>query len=270
MIRNFSITILLGIALVITACAQIQLPTALPQLPTELQPNTSPNPASSAAPDASQQTAPPTAPGAGPQAGRNPGKGVQAPAALLQVFQRLGWEAGVVTQASSDQIGLRTVKNGPDKIVISASTIFIVPGNSSATISNIHVGDRIIADVPTNQTTASLVMGLPKDYDKDNLMLGTVQSNSNGLVTMRTPAGPDTLTTSATTQVIKVLREGVALGSVSDLQNGSVVIAIGQSSSDDFATQVVFALPKGVLDLGKRLGGDRKNPAQPPVQKPGN
>ncbi len=269
MLRNFSIAILLVIALGATACGQIQLPTALPQLPTELQPTTAPNPASAAVPDASRQTAPSTAPGTGPQAGRNPGKGVQAPAAL-QVFQRLGWEAGVVNQISSDQIGLRTVKNGPDKIAISASTIFIVPGNSSATISDIHAGDRIIADVPKTQTTASLVMGVPKDYDKDNLLLGMVQSNSNGLVTLRTPAGPDTLTTSSTTQVIKVLREGVALGNVSDLQDGSVVIAIGQSSSDDFATQVVFALPKGVLDLGKRLSGERKNPAQPPVKKPGN
>jgi hypothetical protein len=269
MSRKFFAAILLIIALGITACGQIQLPSSLPQLPqlpTALQPDAVPDPALGATPDAQKRTAP----GIGPQAGRNPGKGAQAPAALLQVFHQIGWEAGVVARVSDDQIGLRTVKNGPDKIAISASTIYVIPGNPNATLSDIHVGDRIIADVPKTQTAASLVMSVPKDYDKDNLVLGVVQSNSNGLLTLRTPGSPDTLTTEATTQVIKVLRQGTALGGVSDLQNGVVVIAIGQSSSDEFTTQVVFALPKGVLELGKRLGGDRKNPAQPPVQTPGN
>ncbi len=269
MLKKFYIAVLLVIALGITACGQIQLPASLPQLPqlpTALRTDAAPNPASGDAPDAPQQTAP----GTGPQTGRNPGKGAQVPGALVQVFHQLGWEAGVVAKTSSNQIGLRTVKNVPDKVAIGSSTIFIIPGKSGATISDIHVGDRIIADVPNDQTTASLVMGVPKDYDKDNLLLGLVQSNSNGLVTLRTRGGPDTLTTNGATQVIKVLRQGIALGDVSDLQNGNLVVAIGQSSGDAFAAEAVFALPKGALELGRKLGGERKNPPQPPAAKPDN
>lgn len=268
MFKPFSIITLLVIALGVTACGQIQFPASFPQLPqfsTLSQPTAAPN----NSPETPQQTAPSSVPGSGPQAGRNPGSGVQAPAALLQVFHQLGWEAGVVAKTSNDQIGVRTLKNAPDKIAIGANTIFVVPGIASATLADIHVGDRIIADTPKTQTTASLVLGIPKDYAKDDLLLGLVQSNSNGLVTMRTRAGPDTLTTNAATQVINVIRERVALASVSQLQNGSLILALGESSDDAFTAQVIFALPKDALDLGKRLGGNRKTPAQPPVPKSG-
>ncbi len=265
MFRKISIVSLLVIALSVTACGQIQLPTSLPQLPSISQPSVELSPT----PDASQQTTPSTAPGSGPKAGRNSNNGVQAPAALLAMFNRLGWEAGVVAQTSSEQIALKTRKDGRDKIPVGANTIFIIPGKTNASINDIHVGDRIIADIPKGQTTAALVMGVPNDYAKDNLVLGMIQSNSNGTITLRARGGADTLTTSSTTQIVRVIREGVALGSVNDLQNGTPVIAIGQASGEEFSTQVIFTMPKGLLDLGKRLGVDRKNPTQPPSPQPG-
>jgi len=268
MVRKISVVACLVISLGVTACEPTEFPAPFPQLPSPLQPGVAARPT----PDASQQITPSTAPGSGPPAGRNPNVGAPAPAALLAMFNRLGWEAGVVAKTSSDQIALKTRKEGRDKIPVGSTTIFVIPGKTNASINDIHAGDRVIADIPKDQTTAALVMGVPNDYAKDNVVLGMVQSNSNGTITLRARRGADTLTTSATTQVIKVLREGVALGSVSDVQNGSVVIAIGQSTSDDFTTQVVFSLPKGVLDLVRGLGADRKNltPPQPPVQKPGN
>jgi hypothetical protein len=60
----------------------------------------------------------------GLQAGRNPSKACLAQ--HLRVFQQLGWEAGVVAQIIERSDRLRMVKNGPDKIAISASTIFVI------------------------------------------------------------------------------------------------------------------------------------------------
>jgi hypothetical protein len=269
MLNKFSVVVLLVVVLSVTACGQIQLPNSLPQLPSLTQPNSASDPSTSTTQDTLPKTSPSDPSTLDPQATKKQVRGAPGIAAFLQVFHQLGWEAGVVAKASSDQIGLRTVQNGPDKIAVGTSTIFIIPGKSNANISDIHVGARIIADVPNDQTTAALVMSVPKDYDKDNVLLGQVKSNSNGLVTLRAPGGLDTLTTNGASQVIRVLREGIALGSVSDLQGGVLVAAIGQSTRDEFVGQAVFALPKGVLELGRKLGGEKRNPP-PPALQPGN
>ena len=285
------------VAISATACGAIQPPATTP---TDTQPSVALAPAAGNAPDQSAQNAPSTAPGSGPQAGQNgkggkPGKGE---AALLQMLNRLGWEGGVITKISSDQISLRTIErpglsgnsgqnqpgqNGQNQpgqnqpgqkrpdlgrvttVNINSSTIILVPGKSTATLSDLHVGDRVMADVPKGQKIAALVMGTPKELNKDNIALGMVTGNANGTLTLRTPGGGDTVNTTSTTQVFKLTRDAVTPGSVSDVQNGNLIFALGTGNNDNFNAQVIFALPKGALEQGKGLGNGKKNnqPQQP-------
>lgn len=293
------VTLVLLVAVSAAACAPlgIQLPTSLPQLPDLTQPSVAQVPAAAPsttnAPDQSTQTAPSTAPGSQPQAGPNAkgGKVGKGEAALLQLLNRLGWDGGVITKISSDQLTVRMIErpalqgnpgqnqpgqNQPNQkranlgrvetVSVNSSTIIIVPGKTNATLSDLHVGDRVIADVPNGQKFAALVMGAPKEIDKDNVTLGMVTGNSNGSITLRTPGGGDTVSTSSSTQVFKLTRDAVTPGSVSDLQNGNLIFAMGTGDKDNFNAQVIFTLPQGALGLGKGLGnGKKNNQPQPPT-----
>jgi len=291
------VTFVLLVAISATACGQIQLPTSLPQLPTDTQPSVASAPATNNAPDQSAQSAQP-ATGSQPQAGQNGkgGKPGKSAAALLQLLERVGWDGGMITKISSDQITMRTIdhpglqgnpgqnqpgNNQPNQnrkdlgrvetVGVNSSTIVIVPGKTNATLSDLRVGDRVIADVPNGQKFAALVMGTPKEMDKDNVTLGMVTGNSNGTLTLRAPGGGDTVSTTASTQVFKLTRDAVTPGAVSDLQNGNLIFALGTGNNDNFNAQVIFALPQGALNLGKGLGNGKKNnqPQQPTTPNSG-
>jgi len=290
MFKKLSIvTFVLLVAMSATACGSIQLPTSLPQLPADTQPSVASAPATNNAPDQSAQSVQP-ATGTQPQAGLNgkggkPGKGE---AMLLQLLERAGWDGGVITKISSDQLTIRTIErpgiqgnpgqNQPNQnrkdlgrvetVNVNSGTIILVPGKTNATLSDLRVGDRVIADVPNGQKFAALVMGTPKEIDKDNVTLGMVTSNTNGTLTLRSPGGGDTVSTTATTQVFKLTRDSVTPGSLSDVQNGNLIFALGTGNNDAFNAQVIFALPQGALGLGKGLGNGKKNPQSPQPTTP--
>ena len=265
MFKSLSILLLSVVALTQTVCGQVPLPTvptALQQLPYALQALVAPTPTPALQLPASADASSP-APNAGVQSNPNPDNRPQTLAAFLRVFHQLGWHIGVLTNSSGGQLNIRTAQAGAEQVVAGPSTIIVVAGSSGAVLSDIHRGDRVIANIPKGQSVASLVLGVPKDYDKDNILLGAIQSNSSGAMTLRTRAGSETLATSATTQFIKVVRDGVALATVSDVQAGDLLIAIGQPRGDDFAAQAAFLLPKGALNLGKGLNKGGKNSSPP-------
>lgn len=292
------VTLFVIVAISASACGALPSSASIPIPFSGQQVTISPSTAPSTQPDQSAQSAPSTSPATGtaPQTGVNgkggkPGKGE---AALIQLLERAGWDGGIITKISNDQITLRAIErpgalnnqnqpnttqpnqnqNGQnrkdlgrvDTINISNSTIIIVPGKSNATLSDLHTGDRLIADVPNGQNTAALVMSAPKEFDKDNVSLGMVTDNTNGSITLRSPGGNDSITTNATTQVLKLARDGVTPGAVSDLQKGNVVFALGSGDGTNLTAQVIFELPQGVLNLGKGFNNGKKNlQPQPPT-----
>ncbi len=249
----------IGLALLSTGCERVPLPdmSNLPQPLAGLGATPMPAP-----------TATPT-PSTAPESSRKSGKPGREETALLEILRRLGWSAGVVARTSSNEIALRAVKGSPEKIEIGSNTMILVPGKSNATISDIHVGDRVAADVPRGDTTAALVLDVPTTFTKDNLLPGVVQSNTGGAISLRTKGGSEALMTNSTTQVVIISQDQVTAGTLGDLQSGNAVIVIGQESGTEFNAQVIFVLPKGMKDLGKGSGRDKNNLTPPPTPKPG-
>ncbi len=250
----------IGLALLSIGCERVPLPdmSNLPQPLSALAATQTPAPTATPAPSTA------------PESSRKSGKPGREEAALFQILTRLGWSAGVVAKTSGDEIALRTVKGSPEKIEIGSNTIILVPDRSNPTVSDIHVGDRVAANVPRGDATAALVLDVPTTYTRDNLLLGMVQSNSGGTISLRTKGGSESLMTNSTTQVVQVTQNQVTSGTLGDLQSGNMVLVIGQENGDEFNAQVIFVLPKGVKDLGKGLGKDRKNLTPPATPTPGS
>jgi hypothetical protein len=288
------ITLFALVAAGASACSSLPSSATIPIPFTGQQVTLSPGIAQGTQPDQSPEPAQPAQPaspatGTVPQAGANskgvePGKGK---AALLQLLERAGWDGGVVTKISNNQITLRTAErpnalnnqnqpnpaqpnqdqNGQnrkalgrtDTVNVSANTIIIVPGKISATLSDLHTGDRLVVDVPNGQNTAALVMSAPKEFGKDNVSLGMVTDNTNGALTLRSPGGNDDIETNGSTQVFKLARDGVSPGAVNDLRKGNLVFALGSGDGTDLTAQVIFELPQGALSLGKGIRNGKKN-----------
>jgi hypothetical protein len=76
----------------------------------------------------------------------------------------------------------------------------------------------------------------------------------NGTLALRTKKGSETMTTNATTVVVKLNGDQAALGAVSDLQNGNLVLVF-RPSADSANAQVILTLDRGeaLSKVGREL-----------------
>jgi hypothetical protein len=263
---NKNISMTLGAALTIfalSATACDSLPTALTQnLPISFAPATStpaPTDVPTEAPALLPQVATtPVAPlGAAP-------KRAQAAQALQNLLKGLGLQGGVVTSNSGSTLGLKFGK-ATAQVQVAPDAIVVVTGETAATLTDVRVGDRVIADVTSSNpnATASFLLDVPANYTADNVMLGAVMPNKNGALNLRTPRGARAVSTSASTLIVNISGSQPALGSISDLNPGSAVVVIGSNSGSTFDAQVIVLLDKDARTLLRKAHPKNAPPSTP-------
>ena len=184
---------------------------------------------------------------------KNNSKTAPANAALPNGIKTLGLEAGVVTSNTGSMLSLRLGKN-TDQLQISPSTIVVVPGTNNARASDIHVGDRVIADVleQNANSTAELVLAFPNGYTADNVLTGAVQTNVNGALALKTKTGARQITTSSSTLVVNMIQDQPTVGTLAEIKRGNAVLVIGQANADTMTAQVIVLLDKDALQNGRK------------------
>ncbi|MDE3090757.1 MAG: hypothetical protein KGJ80_15385 [Chloroflexota bacterium] len=250
MSRKIAAIVLVGAALVLTATACGSLPGSLAQATSTPVPTLTPYPTPAA-------TSAPAPQGNGNLRAR----AIQGSANLLKGAGLNG--GGVVTSNSGSTLGV-TLGKASRQIQVASNAIVIVPGKANATVSDIQVGDRVIADV--NNNSASFVLDVPAGYTAKNLALAAVQSNQGRTLRLRTRAGTRDVTTSAATMVVNISGSQPALGSLADLKLGAAVLVIGNGSSASFDAQVIVLLDKDMRNL---LPGRGKQNAPAATPTPG-
>lgn len=263
MLKKAVTTTLIGAALAmfalgVTACDN--LPTALTQnLPISLAPATStPIPTDTPSP-APQAAATPNAPqGKAPQR-------AQAAAGLQALLKASGLQGGVVTANNGDSLALKLGKT-TQSFRVASNAIVVVPDKSNAIVSDIQVGDRVIAHVAGSDANAAaaFLLDIPAGYTANNVMLAAVQSNNRGTLTLRARGGARDVTTTESTMVVNIGGDPPALASLSDLRQGVPVLVIGDGSNGSFESQVIVILDKSVRDLQRRINKNRPLPTPTP------
>jgi hypothetical protein len=235
------------LALSVLACGSLPLALAF------LQPTSTPTPMETPTPTPTLAT--PAAPSGSVLRRAN------ATQALQALLKNSGLQGGVVTSNDGSTLGLKLGK-ATVQIQTSANVIVVVPGKTNATLSDIAVGDRVIADVTGNSASsaASMVLDIPASYKASNVMLGAVMPNKNGSLMVRARGGTHAVTTDASTVIVDISGGQPALGTLSDLTPASAVLVIGSSSGSAFNAQVIVLVDKNVRDL---LNQVRKNLATP-------
>lgn len=262
MFKRCNATFLIGAAMVLlmlSATACDGLPSALTRnLPISLTPATStPTPTMTPLPTPQAAATPAAPPGNAP-------KRANAAQALQALLISSGLTGGVVASNDGNTLGLKFGKTS-EQLQIASNAIVIVPGVSNATMSDIHVGDRVIADLAGGATNAPAVflLDVPAGYTADNLMLGAVMPSKGGALNLRTPRGARSVTTSGSTAVVTISGDQPAVGSPGDLQPANAVLVIGQGSGSAFNAQVIVVLGKDARALLRKV-----NPKNAPSATP--
>ncbi|MCL4395443.1 MAG: hypothetical protein M1482_11695 [Chloroflexi bacterium] len=245
-----------------TACADVTLsPIALAQTVTAPSATETAVPIDTPAP--ADTTAPALQPGATPaNPGLAPGRAQPAGNALASLLRGMGLQGGVVTSNSGTQLGLK-LANSTEQLDVAPSAIVAVPGKTSAAVSDISVGDRLIADVAGSGSTrqATMLLDLPADYTASNVIIGAVQSNTDGTLALRARTGTRDVTASASTMVVDLGAGKPTLGSTNNLAAGNAVVVIGTGNTGAFDAQVIVVLDRNVRNLLRRANpGNRAAP----------
>ncbi len=240
--------------LALGASACDSLPTAITQrLPAALAPATNtPTPTSTPLPAATP---------AAPQArGKAPNR-AQALQGLAALLKGAGLQGGVVTSNDGSALGVKLGK-ATAQLQVASNAMVVVPAKSNATLSDIAVGDRVIADVTGADPNASatFLLDFPANYTANNLILGAVMPDKSSALNLLTRGGKRAVTTSAATTLINISGDSPALESLSGLQPGNAVLVIGSSSGNAFDAQVVIVLDQSVRGLLRKA---KPNPPQP-------
>lgn len=174
----------------------------------------------------------------------------QALQGFAALLKRSGLTGGVVASNDGSALGVKLGKTSA-QLQVASNAIVVVPGVSNATLSNVQVGDRVVAAMTGGATgTAAFLLDFPASYKVTNLALAAVQSNNGGTLTLRVArGGTRKVTTDASTMVVNLNGGQPALGSVSDLTQGNAVLVIGDSSGGAFNAQVIVVLSKNVRNL---------------------
>ncbi len=227
--------ILLLAVVATTAIGCSGFPTIAAPAPADTSAAATPTPAPTATPDARANTNP------------NPRGDSPKDAAPkgTEALTRLGVELGVVNQVSSDSLTLRT-RGGSETFQLSAATLVVVPGQTSAQVTDLKRGERaLVKKDNADETAADLVLVIPANLTLANLALGQIESAANGALTLKTKNGSQTVTTTATTVVVKFEKDKATLGAPSDLQNGALAMVVRDSNSDNAQIVIVVAGGKG-------------------------
>jgi hypothetical protein len=245
-------TILIGavvslLALSVLACGSLPISLAF------LQPTSTPMPTETPTPESTVST--PVVPSG------NPPRRASAAQALQALLKNSGLQGGIVTVNDGNALGLRLGRT-TSQIQVASNAIVVVPGRTNATLSDIAVGDRVIARDSTYSTnaTASMVLDIPAKYTTSNLMLGAVVANKNGVLTLRARSGTHTVTSTPSTVIVNISGANSTLDGVNDLIPASAVLVIGDESGNAFNSQVIVLLDKNAQDLLNRA---RKNVPTP-------
>jgi hypothetical protein len=251
MVNRISAIVLLSVALALSATACGNVPGIASQAPAPVVIPTS------------VPVIEPT-PVATPVAPQARGKELDAARGLDTLLKGLGLKGGVVTSNNDGTLGLRLGKT-TEQVRVASNAIIVLPDNPNAQVSDIRVGDRVIAEVGDDANApATFLLDFPRGYDLSNLRLGAVMPGKSGSLTLRGRGGTHAVTTSGATMIVNITGDQPALGSLDDLKPGAVVLAVGNASDDAFSAQVIVLLEKNLRDLGK---GKRNLP--PPAPSPG-
>lgn len=236
-----ALAILILFALGATACSEI--------------PGAS-NPAQVSAPAAPAPTVVPT-PAPSPEASTTPPQ--RGAPGIESALKNLGLVAGIVRASNTQGVALQTQK-GNEKIRVDANAVIVIPGKTDARLSDLKTGDRVVAQV--KDANALFLLALPKDVAKDALVLGAVQTNASGQITLRTRGGQDEIKTSAATIVIKNEQGQIATGALSDVKTGSAALVVEDGNGN---AQVIVLLKDDVRAL---LGKGNPNSPKPKNNAP--
>lgn len=249
--RSISITLLVfGIALVAiaTACSSAAVPPASTASPTSVASET-PTAAASKTPSArSQNTGNPT---------------TQPSAGLPANLKSLGLEGGLVAANAGNELSLRIGK-ATQQLPVSSSTLVAIPGKTNAQISDIKIGDRVIADVGQGDasTPARFVLDIPQGYTTQNVVAGAVVTSGKSGIQVRARNGNEQVNADSSAVIINMTGNQAKLGTVADAKRGTGVLVIGQPDNGSMDAQVVVVVDRSTLQ------GRRNNAGGTPTTTP--
>ena len=260
MFKNSLPTVLTGAVLAVLGLSVIAC-SSLPSSLAFLQPTSTPTPTDTPYPTPAPASATPTTTATPAAPSGNAARRANAAQALQALLKNSGLQGGVVTSNDGNALGLRLGKTTA-QVQATSSAIVVVPTKTNATLSDIAVGDRVIADVTGDSTNAaaSLVLDFPASYTASNVMLGAVLPNKSGALTVRARSGTYAVTRNASTVIVNISGAQPALGALGDLTPGSAVLVIGSRDGNAFDAQVIVLLDKNVRDLLRKVGKNLPTP----------
>lgn len=151
--------------------------------------------------------------------------------ALAAGEERKQGARGEVTAVTGSKIAVKTPQGSRD-IETDAQTRFIRPGVTSAKLSDVQVGDHLLAvgEVKGETFTASVVLVTPASYKRENLAGGKIVSVASDGLKLQTRHGERTISVNASTQYFGVALEAAKL---SDFKAGQFAAVVGQPGSTD-------------------------------------
>ncbi len=195
-----------------------------------------------------------------PPAGQGSGGGQGAANSFGPFLQATGLQAGVVTTNDGNTLGLKLGAN-TYQLQVAPTALIVTPGKSNASISDIQVGDRVIAKGADANAGSGVtfLLDFPKGYTTSNLILAAVQSTNNGTLTLRTRQASRNVVTNSSTVVVNIISGQPSVETLNDLKQGNIVLVLGTGSSDTFNAQVIVLLDSSLQNL-QRNGRARPTP----------
>jgi hypothetical protein len=165
--------------------------------------------------------------------------------------------ARVVSANKNGTLTLKSVNKKNDKVQTNASTIVVIPGQGSAKVADIKIGDRVVIDFGKDaaSTTVAFVLDLPPGFNPGDAVIGALKPNRGGDKTLVTRRGDLTLATDANTTIVDLSGDQPKLGASSDLQPTNLIVVIGQTSDRALNAQVVIVTdkePRAILRQAKK------------------
>lgn len=190
-----------------------------------------------------------------------------AQARLPGNLRALGLEGGVVASASNNSLGLKVGKS-TDELSVDADTIIVVPGIQQAQVSDIHVGDRVVADVPSGDANAaaSLIVDFPQSYIIQNIVTGVVTDKTQSGAQVRTRSGSQQVTGTPSTLIVSIVNSQPRTGTAADIKRGSPILVIGQAGGNSFTAQVVIVVDRATIHNARN--GATPTPMPSPTATP--
>ncbi|HEY4691521.1 MAG TPA: DUF5666 domain-containing protein [Anaerolineae bacterium] len=144
---------------------------------------------------------------------------------------------GKVTAVNGDEITIEENGDAVVTIITTADTTFRVNGKPGASIEDVQAGTLIAAagqfDADGALIARHVVARQPRTYDGGPVAGGKVAEVNGGEIVVSYPDGSSlTITTDASTLVIKRGEGGPVLGSLGDVAVGARIVAMGVPSSD--------------------------------------